>query len=91
MVASKEDQWSNFSACSGHKRDALEEDFMKMRNNSDVADYLNTTNPRVGMDLSLYVEAELARQSLREQINKLEEELEQIKVFSREGGTRTEI
>lgn len=65
VIASKEDQWSNFSRMlRAHKRDAFEEIFLKMRKNSDAADYLNTTNPRVGMDLSLYVEAELERQEL---------------------------
>ncbi|MGZ0747569.1 hypothetical protein [Haloparvum sp. AD34] len=52
-----------------------------MRKNSDAADYLNSTNPRVGSDLSLYVEAELERQELREKVDELSEDLEQMKSY----------
>ena len=49
--------------------------------NAGAADYLEPASPRRGMDLSLYIEAELERQRLEREVNQLESEIEQIKEY----------
>jgi DNA-dependent RNA polymerase auxiliary subunit epsilon len=49
--------------------------------NAGAADYLEPASPRRGMDLSLYIEAELERQRLRQEVADLESEIEQIKEY----------
>ncbi|WP_435074915.1 hypothetical protein [Halorubrum sp. HHNYT27] len=49
--------------------------------NAGAADYLEPATPRRGMDLSLYIEAELERQQLREEVVRLEAEIDQIKEY----------
>ncbi|TKX86361.1 hypothetical protein EXE43_08905 [Halorubrum sp. SS5] len=53
----------------------------KMGANAGAADYLEPASPRRGMDLSLYIEAELERQQLREEVVRLEAEIDQIKEY----------
>ena len=49
--------------------------------NAGAADYLEPATPRRGMDLSLYIEAELERQRLQQEIVELEAEIDQIKEY----------
>ncbi|TKX54518.1 hypothetical protein EXE44_15935 [Halorubrum sp. SS7] len=49
--------------------------------NAGAADYLEPASPRRGMDLSLYIEAELERQRLQEQIENLQAEINQMKEY----------
>ncbi len=49
--------------------------------NAGAADYLEPATPRRGMDLSLYIEAELERQRLQQEIADLESEIEQMKRY----------
>ncbi|EMA57170.1 hypothetical protein [Halorubrum lipolyticum] len=49
--------------------------------NAGAADYLEPATPRRGMDLSLYIEAELERQRLRQEVARLEAEIDQIKEY----------
>jgi len=49
--------------------------------NAGAADYLEPASPRRGMDLSLYIEADLERQALQKEIEELETEINQIKEY----------
>jgi len=49
--------------------------------NAGAADYLEPATPRRGMDLSLYIEAELERQRLQREVADLEAEIEQLKEY----------
>ena len=49
--------------------------------NAGAADYLEPATPRRGMDLSLYIEAELERQRLQREVAELEAEIEQVKKY----------
>ncbi|WP_280585394.1 hypothetical protein [Halorubrum sp. Boch-26] len=49
--------------------------------NAGAADYLEPATPRRGMDLSLYIEAELERRRLQREIAELEAEIEQVKKY----------
>lgn len=49
--------------------------------NAGAADYLEPATPRRGMDLSLYIEAELERQKLQNRIGELEAELDRLKSY----------
>ena len=49
--------------------------------NAGAADYLEPASPRRGMDLSLYIETELERQRLGEEVARLEAEIDQIKEY----------
>jgi hypothetical protein len=49
--------------------------------NAGAAEYLEPASPRRGMDLSLYIEAELERQALEKEIEELEQEIEQLKNY----------
>lgn len=52
------------------------------QNSETAVDQLkDPADPRLGMDLSLYVEAELERQKLRDQVDDLEKEIEQLKSY----------
>jgi hypothetical protein len=58
------------------------EDFRRMLGaNAGAADYLEPATPRRGMDLLLYIEAELERQRLQQEIADLEAEIDQLKEF----------
>jgi len=52
-----------------------------MSANAGAADYLESATPRRGMDLSLYIEAELERQRLQRKVADLEAEIEQVKEY----------
>lgn len=52
-----------------------------MSANAGAADYLEPASPRRGMDLSLYIEAELERQRLQQEVADLEAEMDQIKNY----------
>lgn len=49
--------------------------------NAGAADYMEPAPPQRGMDLSLYIEAELERQRLQQQVEELESQVEQIKAY----------
>lgn len=49
--------------------------------NAGAAGYLEPATPRRGMDLSLYIEAELERQQLRAEVARLEAGIDQIKEY----------
>lgn len=46
-----------------------------------ATDYLEPTTPRRRMELSLYIEADLERQRLQQEIPELEAEIEQVKKY----------
>lgn len=58
--------------------------------NAGAADYLEPASPRREMDLSLYIEAELERQQLQQEIADLEAEIEQIKNYLSRDSTQLE-
>ena len=49
--------------------------------NAGAADYMEPASPQRGMDLSLYIEAELERQRLQQEVADLEAEIDQLKKY----------
>jgi DNA-dependent RNA polymerase auxiliary subunit epsilon len=57
--------------------------------NAGAADYPEPASPRRGMDLSLYIEAEIERQELKDTLRETQNELEQITDYLAERDLKT--